>query len=440
MRARLRDLLENILASLWLVPTLLALLAAGLATLTLFLDERVPALGGLQPWLFGGSASAARSLLSSIAGSLITVIALAFSSTIVAIQQASSQFSPRVIRNFMRDKVNQITFGTYVATFVYALLILRQVRDEPNNGSGGFVPALSITVALMLALICVGLLIYFIHHTATSLQVATIAAAVHDDLTEGIAQLYPHGFGEPLHERGAPPPEVPPTAPTGVARATQAGFLRNIDEEALLANLPDGSICARVRPQLGDFVFAGTALVEVWSAAPFARETEEGLVAAFTIGPERSLDQDLLFGIRQLVDIALKALSPGINDPTTAENCLGHLGDIVAQLGERAFPDPWRHAPESGVAVYLARPDFPHLLDAAFAQIRRDAVGDVHVTLALLATLRGVGERLTTAERADAVRRELDAIAAVLGDQGFAPSDRAQIEEALGATRRSLRA
>ncbi len=181
MRARLRDLLENIAASLWLVPTLLALLAAGLATLTLFLDERVPDLGGLQPWLFGGTASAARSLLSSIAGSLITVIALAFSSTIVAIQQASSQFSPRVIRNFIRDKVNQLTFGTYVATFVYALLILRQVRDD-QSGVGEFVPALSVTCALVLALTCVGLLIYFIHHTASSLQVATITAAVHHDL------------------------------------------------------------------------------------------------------------------------------------------------------------------------------------------------------------------------------------------------------------------
>jgi len=437
MRARLRDLMENIAASLWLVPTLLALLAAGLATLTLFLDETVPTIGGLQLWLFGGSASAARSLLSSIAGSLITVIALAFSSTIVAIQQASSQFSPRVIRNFMRDKVNQITFGSYVATFVYALLILRQVRDEQSGGSG-FVPALSVTVALVLALICVGLLIYFIHHTASSLQVATISAAVHRDLRQGIARLYPHNFADVLCARGEPPPLVPAVPPTDVARSTQAGFLRNIDEDALLANLPDHATFARVRTQIGAFVFAGAGLVEVWSAAPFAREAEAGLVAAFTIGQERSLEQDLLFGIRQLVDIALKALSPGINDPTTAENCLGHLGDIVAQLGERALPDPWRRDPQSGAAVLIARPDFSQLVDAAFAQIRRDAAGDVHVTLALIAVLRGVGERLATVERCDAIRRELQAIEAVLPAQGFAPSDRAAIAQAIVAARESL--
>jgi uncharacterized membrane protein len=439
MRARLRDLLENIAASLWLVPTLLALLAARLATLTLFLDERVTALGGLQPWLFGGTASAARSLLSSIAGSLITVIALAFSSTIIAIQQASSQFSPRVIRNFMRDKINQITFGSYVATFVYALLILRQVRDEPGSGSG-FVPALSITVALVLALICVGLLIYFIHHTASSLQVATISAAVHHDLRQGIARLYPQNIAEASRERDEQPPTVPQAPPTGIAHSTRVGFLRNIDEEALFANLPDDATFARVRTQIGTFVFAGSGLVEVWSVEPFSREAEEGLVAAFTIGPERSLDQDLLFGIRQLVDIALKALSPGINDPTTAENCLGHLGDTVAHLGEREFPAPWRRESRSGAAVFIARPDFPQIVDAAFSQIRRAAAGDVHVTLSLIAVLQGLGERLTPVGRCDAIRRELQGIEAVLADQGFAPGDRVTIEQAFVTARTSIRA
>ena len=439
MRARLRDLLENIAASLWLVPTLLALLAAGLATATLFLDERVPNLGGIKFWLFGGTASAARDLLSSIAGSLITVIALAFSSTIVAIQQASSQFSPRVIRNFMRDKVNQITFGSYVATFVYALLILRQVRDE-QSGFGEFVPALSVTFALVLALTCVGLLIYFIHHTASSLQVATISAAVHHDLRDGIEELYPQNLADSLRARDEQPPTAPQVPPTGIARATQAGFLRNIDEDALFDHLPDDMSFARVRQQIGEFIFAGTGLVEVWSVEPFSREAEEGLVAAFTIGPERSLDQDLLFGIRQLVDIALKALSPGINDPTTAENCLGHLGDAVAQLGEREFPDPWRRASQTGAAVFFARPDFPQIVDAAFAQIRRAAAGDVHVTLALIAVLRGIGERLTDMERCDAIRRELRAIEDVLADQGFATSDRTQIQQAIVAARQSMSA
>lgn len=233
-----------------------------------------------------------------------------------------------------------------------------------------------------------------------------------------------------MREQGESPP-VPQALPTGVARSKQAGFLRNIDEDALLANLTKEVSFARVRTQVGDFFFAGGGLMEVWSTEPFLHEAEAGLVAAFTIGSERSLDQDLLFSIRQLVDIALKALSPGINDPTTAENCLGHLGDIVAQLGERAFPDPWRRDPQSGGVVCIVRPDFPQFVDAAFAQIRRAAVGDVQVTLQLIVVLQGIGERLTSIERSDAIRRELRAIEAVLPDQAFAPGDRLVLERAL---------
>ena len=197
MRARFARGWETIKESLWFVPALLVALAGGLVALTLSIDERDPLLQGLRPWLFGGSASAARALLAAIAGSLITVVALAFSITIVAIQQAATQFSPRVIRNFMRDRGNQVVFGAYIATFVYALLVLRQVRED-RDGASEFVPALSITAALLLALVCVALLIYFIHHAATSLQVATIADNIRRELRDGLERLYPQEIAEPL--------------------------------------------------------------------------------------------------------------------------------------------------------------------------------------------------------------------------------------------------
>ena len=156
VRAKIGGAWESVRASLWLVLTLLVLGAGGLAALTLLVDEWEPALSGLRPWVFGGTAGTARDLLAAVASSLITVVALAFSVTIVAIQQAFSQFLPRVIRNFMRDRGNQIVFGPYSGTFVYALLVLRQVREE---GAGGFVPALSVTTALVLALACVARLL-----------------------------------------------------------------------------------------------------------------------------------------------------------------------------------------------------------------------------------------------------------------------------------------
>lgn len=173
MRAKFTNVREGLTVSLWVVPALLVAAAVGLAALLLFVDGRAPALGGGRPWLFGGTAGAARTLLAAIAGSLITVVATAFSVTLVAIQQASAQFSPRVIRNFMRDRGSQVVLGAYIATFAYALLVLRQVR-EPSEGAGAFIPALAITGAMALALRCVGLLIYFIHHIAVALQVATI--------------------------------------------------------------------------------------------------------------------------------------------------------------------------------------------------------------------------------------------------------------------------
>jgi len=427
MRARLRNAWENIGASLWFLPTLLVALICVLATLTLAIDERAPTLGGLRPWLFGGTAGAARDLLSAIAGSLITVVALAFSVTIVAIQQASTQFSPRVIRNFMRDHGNQMVFGAYVATFVYALLILRQVREGRDSAGDEFVPALAVTTALGLALICVALLIYFIHHTATSLQVATIADNIRRELRASIDRLYPDDFAPPLVEERAALLTLPGTPPTLTLPAPTAGFLRAIDADQLLRALPPGIALARVRPQVGDYLIEGLPLVELWATGPLEQERLVGLLEAFAIDRERSLHQDILFGIRQLVDIALKALSPGINDPTTAEHCLSHLGDVVAQLADRRFPDPWRRAPASDAILLLTRPDFPAIVEAAFGQIRREAADDVHVTRYLLGVLAQLAPRATLPERAAAIRHQADEVLEVLDRQEFTARDAATL-------------
>ena len=424
MRPRLREFRENISGSLWAVPMALVAVACGLAALLLWIDEVMPALGGLRPWLFGGSASAARDLLAVIAGSLITVVALAFSITIVAIQQASAQFSPRLIRNFMRDRANQTVFGAYLATFVYALLILRQVRTEEGGGDQ-FVPALSTTLAFLLALLCVGLLIYFIHHTASSLQVSTITEAIRRDLRAGMERLYPTENAASAHPGAFPAPRLPDAPPARTLRASQAGFLRHVDAEQLLETIPAGVTAVRVRPQVGAYIFEGAPLIDIWGSDSLAREEAEALLSACPVGKERSVQQDLLFGIRQLVDIALKALSPGINDPTTAENCLDHLGDTLAQLAARPFPEPWRRHEGRGTLLFLNRPDFAALVEAACGQIRREAADDVHVTAYLLTTLEGVAARVEGSERAGAIRQQAGEVLSALDQQPFTANDQA---------------
>ncbi len=436
MRAKLDRIREAISASLWFTPALLVILACGLAALTLLIDEREPPLLGLRPWLFGGTAGAARDLLAAVAGSLITVVALAFSVTIVAIQQAATQFSPRVIRNFMRDRGNQVVFGTYIATFVYALLVLRQVRED-RAGTSEFVPALSVTAALLLALLCVGLLIYFIHHTATSLQVATIADNIRRELRAGIDRLYPQSIAEPLESAAVgPAPTLPRALPTLTMRAPEAGYLRGLDADQLLAALPTGVTAARVYPEVGDYVIEGAVLLELWATAPPAESEVAKLAGAFALARERSNWQDLRFGIRQLVDIALKALSPGINDPTTAEQCLALLGDVVARLAERRFPAAWRRTGDGGAAILVAQPDFAALVAEAFGQIRREAARDVHVTGYLLGVLGQVARRARTPEQIVAIRHEVDEVLAALGQQLFTPGDtaliRRQAQDVLG--------
>lgn len=431
MRAKLSNAWENATSGLWFLPSLLVIGAAGLAALFLAIDERAPDLGGGRHWLFGGTADSARALLSAIAGSLITVVALAFSITIVAVQQASSQFSPRVIRNFMRDRANQFVFGAYIATFVYALLILRQVRQPGEGDVGMFVPALSITAALAFALLCMALLIYYIHHIATSLQAATITDEIRRELREGIDVLYPEELGEPLRQATAGDGGAPAGSPALTVRVPDAGYLRAIDEEQLLGALGRGVVLARVRPQIGEYVLSDAPLVELWYESSAVRADEKGvreaIAGAFTIERERSTRQDILFGIRQLVDIALKALSPGINDPTTAEHCLSHLGDVVAQLAGRPFPPGRRYAPDLATVLEVNRPDFAAIVDAAFSQIRRQAQDDVHVTAHLLGVLREVAVRVSATDRAVPIRRQVGEVLAVIDDQSFTAADKAAL-------------
>lgn len=436
MRSRLSTIWENIWASLWFLPSLLVgaalLLSSVLIEVDVVLARRQEP---ILPWLFSGTADAARTVLSVIAGSLITVISIAFSITVVAIVQASAQFTPRVLRQFTASRPNQLVLGTYIATFIYSLLVLRSIRSAEEAASRSttaataFVPALSITVALGLAIVCLGLLIFFIHHTAQSLQVAVILDRVRRELVAQIEALYP------VQDPAEPDPEPAATVvaqirrvdPPCVIRATHTGFLRSIDAPALL-HASFGSVrWVCVRPQVGQFIPHGSVLAELDPVEAVADSLADTIRTAFVIDHVRSITQDPLFGIRQLVDIALKALSPGINDMTTAEYALAHLGDALGRLAGRAWPPSVRTTREGQTRVIFSQPTWAEVVEAAFSQIRHAARGDVHVTATLLHVLHELALLVPPGDRRDPLHAQVAEIRRSIAAQDWSAAERERL-------------
>lgn len=395
-------------------------------------------------WLFGGNAEGARTLLSVIAGSLITVISVAFSVTMIAIQQASTQYTPRVLRNYTKDRGNQVVLGIYIATFTYALLVLREVR-APDDDGAGFVPTWAILGAMLLALASLGALIYFMHHVSESLQVSFLLGVIRRELDAEIPKMFPGTFGE-----GAPEPEAfeerlareeAARGPATLAvRCEQEGYLRRIDEDAL-ASACEGFGLVAVPVQIGDRLQRDTIVLRAWREGALRRprreRSEEAIRAAFELDRHRSTDQDVLFGIRQLVDIAVKALSPGVNDPTTAEEAIAEIVGALTLLVRREMPSPARRL-DSGHFLFDV-PSFERIVEESFSQIRRAARTHQHVTLTLLDGLRSLAARASSSGRGEPLRRQAMQIVEALPGADLTAEDEAKVRRAAAAVVEALR-
>ena len=379
---RLRELSERIRHSLWFVPTVSMIVAAAAAIGMVALSSAIGQTGAELPIVFGAGPDGARAMLQAIAGSVITVAGVTFSITIVALQLTSTQFSPRVLRNFLRDRANQVVLGSFMGTFTYALLVLRSIRAEDELRGPAFVPGPAVTGGLALAFLSLGMLVYFIHHISVRIQVTSILASVAEDTLEAIDRLA--GWNEPDDERGwraaagragsvAPAPPsgaIPPSSATPgaiVLRATESGYLQLVDFEALVRDAREagGRYSLLVAP--GSWMQQDAPVATFTPAGSGAGQTDEEHVArigrALGVGDERSLQQDAAFGIQQLVDIGVKALSPSVNDPTTAMNAIDRLTEVLVRAGRhddapRAFVDAERmvrlEVPFAGFAELMA--------------------------------------------------------------------------------------
>ena len=359
MILRLKNLWEDLRASYWFVPGLMALGAIILS----FVMAKVDAAFGIKfvrslGWIYTGGPDGARGVLGAIAGSVIGVAGTTFSILIAVLSLTSGQFGPRLLRSFMRDLGNQIVLGAFTSTFLYCLLVLRTIRGSDQTT---YVPHFSVTLGVVFAIVCVGVLIYFVHHVAESIQVTHLIVEVGQDADDAVGRLFPENLGGPEGE-----PSFPVGTPEKVC-SKAIGYLESIDSDALLAIAHKNGLVIELKVRPGDYILPDATLLDVW---PRVQDREKALRGLFTYGRERTTLQDAEFAFLQLAEIAVRALSPGINDPFTAMQCLDRITASMCHVAARPWPGRCRYDEQGALRVIAAPYDQRDLVRAAYGHIR----------------------------------------------------------------------
>ena len=430
MIVRFRAASEAVRNSLFFVPVLCVVLGLALAAGMLELDRRVRL--EPEPSLLRFTVESARELLGTVAAAIITVSGIVFALTGLSVQLASSQFSPRVVRGFLRDRNAQVSIGFMVGTFTYSLVVLRAVRSV--QGGPDVVPVLSTALALGLAVAAVVAIVGFVSRTAHRLQSSELIRGVADETLGAVASHLPdRGHGRATDGVGsAAPPE-----PGSRVRARSKGWVAQISPRELLELLPPGGV-VRVEVEAGQFVHPGRRLCTVWCRAEDPERLERRVNRAFAIGTSRTMQQDIGFGIRQIVDIALRALSPGVNDPTTAQECIVHLGAICYEILRRDLP-PAEIAGEDGRRVILSvQSSHADFVAWAFDEIRQSAASLPNVGAALVEALAEVfadlGEDgIIDRHRTDPLLRQARLVLAGVDKADPLPEDAERVRDAAAA-------
>ena len=401
-----RDLWTDLRSSFWFVPAVIVCAAVTLA-LALIETDQMLAQNVTDRWprLFGAGAAGSRGMLSTIAGSMITVAGVVFSITIVSLSLAASQYSSRVLRNFMRDRTNQTVLGVFVGIFAYCLVVLRTIR---GGDEGAFVPAVAVLVAVALAFAGIAFLIFFIDHIGSSIQASQIVATVAKDTLEAVDHLFPENRGEPADEPEAAP-SMTQRQSRGAIPARRTGYVQRVDVDALMAFARARQTTVRMECRVGEFVIEGTPLASVSEARDADPDAVRQINAAYTVDRQRTVDQDAAYGIRQLVDVALKGLSPGINDTTTAIMCVDYLTAILARLAHRHLETPGR-GDAGELRVIVRRPTYADFVAEAFDQIRQNADGNVAVIRRLIHSLETLSRITPGTERRRALFLQVEAV------------------------------
>jgi uncharacterized membrane protein len=397
---RLREVLRS---TFWLIPATCVAAAIALAVGLLALDQELGQARGI--FLFPGSPATARSFLSSIIQSMITFTGLVFSVTMVVLQLTSAQFSPRVLRTFLRDRTIRFSLGVFLATFVYAMVVLRGVG---GSGSGGVqVPRVALTTALVLVLVSVAMFIRYVAHIITMIRAASIIDSIASEARAHLELNFP-ADAEPARavELGPPVQDILSRSP---------GVLVAVNDHAIVGAAASADAVVVLAPRVGDYCPAGTVVMRIHQApaarhrsaeSPRTQMDGDRLVGALSFDTERTLGQDLPFAFRQLVDIAQKTLSPAINDPTTAVQAIDVIHDLLRRLCTRHLSGGSYADAEGVVRLVVPQLSFEGYLGLAVGQIWKDAEDAVQVPQRLAQMLADL-ESVALPEHREAIGRYL---------------------------------
>ncbi|WP_163339825.1 DUF2254 domain-containing protein [Desulfopila sp. IMCC35008] len=436
MLTKLRYWWQEKRSSFWFVPTVMVLDAVVLATILIVMDTNLDQeIVERWPLLFGSGAAGARGLLTTVASSMITVAGLVFSITILALSQTSSQYTSRVIRNFMRNRVNQSVLGVFVGIFAYCLVVLRTIR---GGDEGMFVPALAVLVGLLFAFVGIGVLIFFIHHISMSIQASSIIAGAAQETMLTVDKLFPERLDDNDDENRT---DALLTSlvhrPWTAISAWKTGYIESVNMSTLFAIAQEQRVILRMDRGVGEFIIQGTPLVSVMNLINPSDEMTARLNSIYIISNQRTVDQDASFGIRQIVDIAMKALSPGINDTTTAIMCVDYLAAIMVQLATRRIEPP--QFLENGELRVIARgPSFESLLSESFDQVRQHGASNVAIMLRMLGALQTIAGQTTNSGRCRHVENKVQCLADLAESSIEFPHDREKFQSRLTQVRESF--
>lgn len=427
---RSRQMLIELRSSFWFLPVLIVIVISGLALGLIETDRKFgEELMRWSPRWFDNDPEGARSILQAIAGSMATVAGVVFSITIVALTLASTQYSPRVLRNFMRDRLNQAMLGIFIGVFIYCLLVMRSISGD----NGTFVPSLALLGALVLAIGASGTFIFFIHHIAASIQASELTKAITKETSAALDEAFPPQSLARQEKRQEPEPEMA----WQPLPAQDVGYIQTVNLRALVDFACTHDTIVRMDCGVGDFVAPGWTMASIASAGPASIEMVEEINRIYAIDGYRTIDQDAAFGFRQLVDVALKALSPGINDTTTAVTCIEHLTALLSHCAPHPERAPWQL--RDGVLRLIEKPhSFAYLVALAFEQIRENAKGNTEILLRLMAAIERVSGWIRGPYRLLPLQVQLQAIAETIESESRTAHERGRLQEKLAAVRTAL--